>query len=119
MAEKASAATERELVALRHSIDRDVDALVARARADADPRRWIRRNPAAAAGALGSAGALLAGIVARRGRRKKPKKGAPAPPARDRLADVAVTAAGTILTTFAARAAKRFAARLFDDVEGR
>lgn len=119
MAEKASRQTERELVALRASVGADVDALLAQAKADADPRRWVRRNPLAAAGTLGSIGALVAGALARRGRGKKPKKGAPPPPARDRLTDVAVTAAGTLLTAFAARSAKRFAGRLFDDEDRR
>ena len=115
MAEKASLQTERELVALRRSLELDLSTLTRNAKADLDPRRWIRRSPVAAAGTLGSIGALILGTLARRGRGKKVKKGDEAPAVRDRMTDVALTAAGSIVTTLAARAAKRFAARLFGD----
>ena len=118
MAEKASLQTERELVALRRSLELDLSTLTRNAKADLDPRRWIRRSPVAAAGTLGSIGALILGTLARRGRPKKQRRGENAPAVRDRLTDVALTAAGGVVTTIAARAARRFAARLFGD-EGR
>ena len=75
MGESSSARTERELAELRGRIGADVDLLVARARADLDPRNLVRRQPAAVFGTLGSLGALAAAAVANRvrnGRRRRP-----------------------------------------------
>jgi hypothetical protein len=73
--ESPSARTQRELAELRGSIDRDVDALLARAKADLDPAALVRRQPLAVLGTLGSVAALGAAAIARRvrdARRKRP-----------------------------------------------
>ena len=54
MGESPSARTERELSALRSSIDSDLRILEERLREDIDPRNLVRRNPLAVFGALGS-----------------------------------------------------------------
>jgi hypothetical protein len=54
MGESPSARTERELSALRSTIDSDLRMLEERVREDFDPRRLARRNPLAVFGALGS-----------------------------------------------------------------
>lgn len=75
MGESSSARTERELAELRGRIGADIDALLARARQDADPRNLVRRQPAAVLGALGSLAALAAATVAtrvRNARRRRP-----------------------------------------------
>jgi len=56
--ESPSARTERELSALRSSIDSDLRLLQERLREDVDPRRLVRRNPLAVFGALGSVVAI-------------------------------------------------------------
>ena len=77
MGESPSARTDRELSALRSSIDSDLRILQDRVKEDADPRRLVRRNPVAVFGALGSVAAI--GIVAtmrglaERGRRRSDK----------------------------------------------
>ena len=65
MGESPSARTERELEALRSSIDSDIRLLQERLKEDADPRRLARRNPLAVFGALGSVFAL-GGVTAAR-----------------------------------------------------
>src|SRR5207245_9681098 len=52
--ESPSARTDRELEALRSTIDSDVRMLRERLREDIDPRRLARRNPIAVVGTLGS-----------------------------------------------------------------
>jgi type VI protein secretion system component VasF len=52
--ESPSARTQRELEALRSTIDSDLRQLEERVREDLDPRRLVRRNPLAVFGALGS-----------------------------------------------------------------
>lgn len=54
MGESPSARTERELSALRSSIDADLRMLQERIKEDADPRRLARRNPIAVFGTIGS-----------------------------------------------------------------
>jgi hypothetical protein len=66
MGESPSARTQRELAELRGSIDRDVDALIGRARADLDPAALVRRQPGAVFGTLGSVAALAAAGIAKR-----------------------------------------------------
>ncbi len=61
MGESPSARTDRELSALRSSIDSDLRMLEERVREDVDPRRLVRRNPLAVFGAVGSVAAI--GIV--------------------------------------------------------
>ena len=58
MGESPSARTDRELSALRSSIDSDIRLLQDRLREDVDPRRLVRRNPLAVFGALGTALAI-------------------------------------------------------------
>jgi hypothetical protein len=66
MGESPSARTERELADLRRKIDDDVDALIARAKSDVDPRNLLRRQPVAALGTLGSIATLAGVTVARK-----------------------------------------------------
>lgn len=61
MGESPSARTQRELEALRSSIDSDVRLLQERLREDADPRRLAQRNPIAVFGGLASVMAI--GVV--------------------------------------------------------
>jgi hypothetical protein len=63
MGESPSARTQRELAELRGSIDRDVDAVVARAKTDLDPSTLMQRRPRAVVGAVGSVGALAAAAI--------------------------------------------------------
>ena len=74
MGESPSARTERELAELRGSIDRDVDALMARAKADLHPAALIRRQPMAVFGTLGSVAALGGAAVAKRVRDSRAKR---------------------------------------------
>ena len=71
MGESPSARTQRELAELRGSIDRDIDALVGRAKADLDPAALVRRQPLAVFGTLGSGIALGAAAIAKRVRAKR------------------------------------------------
>ena len=61
MGESPSDRTQRELSALRSSIDSDLRVLQDRVKEDADPRRLVKRNPVAVLGALGSVAAI--GVV--------------------------------------------------------
>lgn len=61
MGESPSARTQRELEALRSSIDSDVQLLQDRLREDVDPRRLAKRNPVAVFGGLASLMAI--GVV--------------------------------------------------------
>ncbi len=75
MGESPSARTHRELAELRGHIDADLDRLLARAKADADPRALARRQPVAVFGTLGSVAALgIVGVVrrVRESRRRRP-----------------------------------------------
>lgn len=77
MGESPSDRTQRELSALRSSIDSDLRLLQDRVKEDADPRRLVKRNPIAVFGALGSVAAI--GVVttvrglAERSRRRNDK----------------------------------------------
>ena len=75
MGESTSARTQRELADLRGAIDRDVDALLARARSDVDPRNLVRRQPLAVAGSLASVAAAAAVGIMRRARESKRTEG--------------------------------------------
>lgn len=66
MGESSSARAERELAALRSEIDRDVDSLVRRVKADLNPAALVRRQPIAVFGTLGSSIALGAAAIAKR-----------------------------------------------------
>lgn len=74
MGESPSARTQRELAELRGSIERDIDALVGRAKADLDPAALVRRQPLAVFGTLGSGVALGAAAIAKRVRAKQRKR---------------------------------------------
>ena len=71
MGESASARTQRELTELRGAIDRDVDALIARARSDVDPRNLVRRAPLAVVGSVGSLVTAAFLAITRRSRESK------------------------------------------------
>jgi hypothetical protein len=71
LGENASARTQRELADLRASIGRDVDALIAHARSDADPRNLVRRAPLAVLGSLASVATAAAVGIRQRARRSK------------------------------------------------
>jgi hypothetical protein len=77
MGESPSARTERELSALRSSIDSDIRLLKDRVKEDSDPRRLAQRNPIAVFGALASVLAIGAVTTVRgfaeRGRRRNDK----------------------------------------------
>jgi len=73
MGESPSARTERELAELRRKIEDDVDALIERAKSDADPRNLFRRQPVAAVGTLGSLVALAGVAVAKKVRDSRQK----------------------------------------------
>jgi len=75
MGEGPSARTQRELGELRSAIDGDVDALIARARADADPRDLVRRNPLAVIGSAGALASAALVAIARRRRRARVMEG--------------------------------------------
>lgn len=74
MGESPSARTEQELGELRGSIDRDIDVLLLRARADLRPAALVRRQPVAVFGTLGSAAALAAASIAKRVRDRRRKR---------------------------------------------
>ena len=74
MGESPSARTDRELSELRAAIDRDVDALLARAKVDLHPASLVRRQPAAVFGTLGSLAALGGAAVAKRVRDSRAKR---------------------------------------------
>ena len=74
MGESPSARTQRELAELRGSIERDIDALIGRAKADLDPAALVRRQPLAVFGTLGSGVALGAAAIAKRVRAKQRKR---------------------------------------------
>ena len=73
MGESPSARTERELAELRRKIEDDVDALLERAKSDADPRNLFRRQPVATVGTLGSVFALAGVAVAKKVRDSRQK----------------------------------------------
>ncbi|HUG55721.1 MAG TPA: hypothetical protein VMJ92_01480 [Candidatus Limnocylindrales bacterium] len=98
MGESASARTRRELDELRGQIDRDLDALLERAREDADPRRLARRQPVAFFGALGSLAALAAAAIARKARARRP----------DEQLDRVIERLGGRLSKLKGKARKRF-----------
>src|SRR6185436_18021845 len=101
MGESPSARTERELSALRSSIDSDIRLLQDRVKEDADPRRLLQRNPIAVVGALASVAAI--GVVttmrglAERGRRRN-----------DKDVDALIARLGGRVNKLRGRARKRF-----------
>jgi len=101
MGESPSARTERELSELRGSIERDVDALIARAKADLDPAALVRRQPLAVFGTLGSIAALGGAAVAKRVRDAKKKRP-------DTEIERIIENLGGNLTKLKGRARKRF-----------
>ena len=109
MGESPSARTERELSELRGSIDRDVDALIARAKADLDPASLVRRRPAAVFGTLGSIAALGGAAVAKRVRDAKQKRP-------DTEIDRIIQNLGGNLEKLKGRARKRFREQLRSEI---
>ena len=109
MGESPSARTERELEALRSSIDSDIRLLQERLREDVDPRRLARRNPLAVFGALGSV--LAIGTVttvrglAERGRRRS-----------DKDVDALISRLGGRVDQLRGRARKRFREQLRKEI---
>lgn len=109
MGESPSARTERELEALRSSIDSDVRLLQERLREDVDPRRLARRNPLAVFGAVGSVLAIGAVTTARslaeRGRRRS-----------DTDVDALIARLGGRVDRLRGRARKRFREQLRKEI---
>ena len=66
MGESPSARTQRELAELRGEIDREVDALLGRAKADLDVSTLMQRRPQAVIGAGASVAALAFAAIATR-----------------------------------------------------
>ena len=109
MGESPSARTERELTELRGAIDRDVDALIARAKADLHPAALVRRQPAAVFGTLGSVAALSGAAVAKRVRDARAKRP-------DTEIERVIQNLGGNLETLKGRARKRFREQLRAEV---
>lgn len=109
MGESPSARTERELEALRSSIDSDIRLLQERLREDVDPRRLARRNPLAVFGALGSVlaigGVTTARGLAERGRRRS-----------DKDVDALIARLGGRVDQLRGRARKRFREQLRKEI---
>ena len=109
MGESPSARTQRELEALRSSIDSDVRLLQERIREDVDPRRLARRNPLAVFGAVGSVLAIGAVTTARslaeRGRRRS-----------DTDVDALIARLGGRVDQLRGRARKRFREQLRKEI---
>ena len=109
MGESPSARTERELEALRSSIDSDIRLLQERLREDVDPRRLARRNPLAVFGALGSVlaigGVTTVRGLAERGRRRS-----------DKDVDALISRLGGRVDQLRGRARKRFREQLRKEI---
>ena len=109
MGESPSARTERELEALRSTIDSDIRLLQERLREDVDPRRLARRNPLAVFGALGSilaiGGVTTARGLAERGRRRS-----------DKDVDALISRLGGRVDQLRGRARKRFREQLRKEI---
>ena len=109
MGESPSARTDRELSALRSSIDSDIRLLKDRVKEDADPRRLAKRNPVAVFGALGSVAAI--GVVAtvrglaERGRRRS-----------DKDVDALIARLGGRVDKLRGRARQRFRKQLREEI---
>jgi len=71
LGESPSARTQRELADLRSTIDRDVDAVIARVREDVDPRNLLRRQPLAVLGSTASVAIAAAVGILAKGREQK------------------------------------------------
>lgn len=105
MGESPSARTDRELSALRSTIDSDIRMLQEHLREDLDVRRLARRNPVAVFGTLGSV--LAVGTVgtlralSERGRRRS-----------DKDVDALIARLGGRVDRLRGRARKRFRAQL-------
>lgn len=105
MGESPSARTDRELSALRSTIDSDLRVLEEHLREDLDIRRLARRNPVAVFGTLGSV--LAVGTVgtvralAERGRRRS-----------DKDVDALIARLGGRVDKLRGRARKRFRSQL-------
>jgi hypothetical protein len=109
MGESPSARTERELSALRSSIDSDIRILQDRVKEDADPRRLVQRNPIAVFGALASMLAIGAVTTVRgfaeRGRRRD-----------DKDIDALIARLGGRVNQLRGRARKRFRQQLREEI---
>ena len=109
MGESPSARTDRELSALRSSIDSDLRLLQDRLREDADPRRLMKRNPIAVFGALGSIAAIgvvttVRGLAERRRRRS------------DKDVDALISRLGGRVNQLRGRARDRFRKQLREEI---
>ena len=109
MGESPSARTQRELEALRSTIDSDIRLLQERLREDVDPRRLARRNPLAVFGAAGSLLAIGAVTTLRsfaeRGRRRS-----------DADVDALISRLGGRVDQLRGRARKRFRDQLRKEI---
>lgn len=109
MGESSSARTDRELGALRSSIDSDLRMLEERVREDFDPRRLAKRNPIAVFGALASVlaigGVTTVRSLAERGRRRS-----------DTDIDALIARLGGRVNKLRGRARKRLRSQLREEI---
>ena len=109
MGESPSARTQRELEALRSSIDSDVRLLQERLREDADPRRLAKRNPIAVFGGLASLMAIGVVTTVRSLSERKRRRS-------DTDIDALIARLGGRMNRLRGRARKRLRSQLRDEI---
>ena len=109
MGESPSARTQRELEALRSSIDSDVQLLQDRLREDVDPRRLARRNPLAVFGGLASLMAIGVVTTVRSLAERKSRRS-------DTDIDALIARLGGRMNKLRGRARKRLRSQLRDEI---
>lgn len=109
MGESPSARTQRELEALRSSIDSDVQLLQDRLRQDVDPRRLAKRNPVAVFGGLASLMAIGVVTTVRSLSERKSRRS-------DTDIDALIARLGGRMNKLRGRARKRLRSQLRDEI---
>ncbi len=109
MGESPSARTQRELEALRSSIDSDVQLLQDRLREDVDPRRLAKRNPVAVFGGLASLMAIGVVTTVRSLSERKSRRS-------DTDIDALIARLGGRMNQLRGRARKRLRSQLRDEI---
>ena len=109
MGESPSARTQRELEALRSSIDSDVQLLQDRLREDVDPRRLAKRNPVAVFGGLASLIAIGVVTTVRSLSERKSRRS-------DTDIDALIARLGGRMNQLRGRARKRLRSQLRDEI---